>query len=132
MLVALYGEGKTRGKCSELLIESTTNQAIAAIIQDTVDGKIRPYLKCFLQKNYDEIRLKSSGGVQPNLNLSIVENTIFPLCSLEEQEQIVQEIESRLSICDQLEATIIQQFQIQILRSGEGNQENQKTCQREA
>ena len=32
LLVAMYGEGKTRGKCSELLIEATTNQAIAGIV----------------------------------------------------------------------------------------------------
>src|SRR5690606_30670238 len=32
LVVALYGEGKTRGKCSELLIEAATNQAVAAIM----------------------------------------------------------------------------------------------------
>jgi type I restriction enzyme S subunit len=106
LLVALYGEGKTRGKCSELLIEATTNQAIAAIVQNGLAELTRPFLKWFLQKNYEAIRLKSSGGVQPNLNLSIIENTIFPFPSLQEQTQIVQEIESRLSVCDQLEATL--------------------------
>jgi type I restriction enzyme S subunit len=34
-----------------------------------------------------------------------------PILSFEEQEQIVQEIESRLSICDQLEATIVENLQ---------------------
>jgi len=34
-----------------------------------------------------------------------------PLAPLEEQEEIVQEVESRLSICDQLEATIIENLQ---------------------
>ena len=32
LLVAMYGEGRTRGKCSELLFPSTINQAIAAVI----------------------------------------------------------------------------------------------------
>ena len=31
LLIAMYGEGKTRGKVSELLIEAATNQACAAI-----------------------------------------------------------------------------------------------------
>src|SRR5699024_5220892 len=31
ILVAMYGEGKTRGKCSELGIPATINQACAAI-----------------------------------------------------------------------------------------------------
>lgn len=106
LLVALYGEGKTRGKCSELLIEATTNQAIAAIVQKGTEEKIRPYLKWFFMKNYNEIRMKSSGGVQPNLNLGIIENTSFPLCSLPEQQAIVQEIETRLSVCDKIEQAI--------------------------
>ena len=106
LLVALYGEGKTRGKCSELLIEATTNQAIAAIVQEGTEEEIRPYLKWFLMKNYNEIRMKSSGGVQPNLNLGIIENTGFPICSLPEQHAIVQEIETRLSVCDKIEQDI--------------------------
>ncbi len=40
------------------------------------------------------------------LSLSKVENLKIPLSSIEEQDQIVQEIEFRLSICDRLEATI--------------------------
>jgi len=106
LVIALYGEGKTRGLCSELLIETTTNQAIAGIIQTGLEEKTRAYLKHFLLKNYQNVRRKSSGGVQPNLNSDIVKNTLVPLCSLEEQTQIVQEIESRLSVCDNIEATI--------------------------
>ncbi|MBW4474639.1 MAG: restriction endonuclease subunit S [Stenomitos rutilans HA7619-LM2] len=54
---------------------------------------------------------KSSGVGRPNLNVPSIEELIIPLPSLEEQEQIVEEIESRLSICDQLEATIIENLQ---------------------
>jgi len=106
LLIALYGEGKTRGKCSELLIEATTNQAIAAIVQEGVSEKLRKYMKWFFQKNYGDIRLKSSGGVQPNLNLSIIENTLFPMCSIEEANQVVDAIEMKLSEADQLDQTI--------------------------
>ena len=106
LLIALYGEGKTRGKCSELLIEATTNQAIAAIVLGGTSEKLRKYMKWFFQKNYSDIRLKSSGGVQPNLNLGIIENTFFPMCSLEEANFIVDAIESKLSEIDQLEQTI--------------------------
>ena len=106
LLIALYGEGKTRGKCSELLIEATTNQAIAAIVLDGTSEKLRKYMKWFFQKNYSDIRLKSSGGVQPNLNLGIIENTLFPMCSTEEASYIVDSIESKLSEIEQLEQTI--------------------------
>ena len=106
LLLAMYGEGKTRGKCSELLIEATTNQAIAAISFKKHDSRVKPYLKYFLLKNYNDIRMLSSGGVQPNLNLGIVKKTLIPFPSIEERHRIVQEIESRLSVCDKVEETI--------------------------
>ncbi len=65
----------------------------------------------FLLKNYEEIRLLSSGGVQPNLNLSIVKNTPLPVASKKQQTQIVSEIESRLSVADKMEETIAQSLQ---------------------
>ena len=34
LLVAMYGEGKTRGKCAELFFRAATNQAIAAIVME--------------------------------------------------------------------------------------------------
>ena len=52
----------------------------------------------------------STSGLH-TLSLSKVENLKIPLSSEEEQEEIVQEIESRLSICDQLEATITENLQ---------------------
>jgi len=110
LLMAMYGEGKTRGKCSELLIPATTNQAIAAMVQCGIEEDTRPYLKWFLMKNYIDIRRKSSGGVQPNLNLGIVENTVFPLCSTGEMEVIVNELETNLSVIDDNEKTIVDQL----------------------
>jgi type I restriction enzyme S subunit len=43
---------------------------------------------------------------QANIGIASIENFVFPLCSLQEQNQIVQEIESRLSVCDKIEETI--------------------------
>lgn len=110
LVMAMYGEGKTRGKCSELLIPATTNQAIAAMVQSGIEERIRPYLKWFLMKNYNDIRRKSSGGVQPNLNLGIVENTVFPICSLGEMNQIVIELECKLSVIDEVDISIDKQL----------------------
>jgi type I restriction enzyme, S subunit len=55
--------------------------------------------------------VKTDGVNQSNINGEKLSNYPFPYTSLEEQEQIVEEIESRLSICDQLEATIIENLQ---------------------
>jgi type I restriction enzyme S subunit len=35
----------------------------------------------------------------------------YPLCSKEEQHQIVQEIESRLSVCDKVEESIVESLE---------------------
>ena len=110
LLVAMYGEGKTRGKCSELLIEATTNQAIAGIVLNEKYPISRKFLKFYMFKNYADIRRQSSGGVQPNLNLSLVGNIIFPLPCLAEQTQIVAILESKLSACDQLAAELAKQL----------------------
>lgn len=106
LLVAMYGEGKTRGKCSELKIPASTNQAIAAINLKSDFLSSKSYVKWFLVKNYNDIRIISSGGVQPNLNLAKVKSIELPFPSIEEQTQIVQEIEARLSVCDKLAETI--------------------------
>src|SRR5690606_23149860 len=95
LLIAMYGEGKTRGKCSELKIDAATNQAVAAIVIKGDFIYCKPFIKWFFIKNYNDIRLLSSGGVQPNLNLSIIKNTVIPFPSKEQQAQIVKEIESR-------------------------------------
>lgn len=48
---------------------------------------------------------------QKNINLTILENLVIPFTSIKEQSQIVQEIESRLSVCDKVEQTIIESLQ---------------------
>ena len=90
LLVAMYGEGKTRGKCSELLIPATINQAIAAIVLEPEAQSSKAYLKALLLKSYEWMRAQASGGVQPNLNLQIVKSIAVPLPPNEEQAEIAQ------------------------------------------
>ena len=51
-------------------------------------------------------KVKSFGVNQSNINGTKLNSYPFPYTSLDEQHAIVSEIESRLSICDQLEQTI--------------------------
>ena len=111
LLVAMYGEGKTRGKCSELNIDTATNQALAGITLFKEYKESKQFMKWFFVKNYEEIRLLSSGGVQPNLNLTIIKNTIIPFPEHKQQIQIAKEIESRLSICDKVEESITESLE---------------------
>ena len=103
LLVAMYGEGKTRGKVSELLIEAATNQACAALILNGVARKIRPIVKLFFLKNYSDIRRIASGGVQPNLNLGMIKSTLVPLPPLSEQRAICALVEQCMLAADSTE-----------------------------
>ena len=85
LLVAMYGEGRTRGKCSELAIPATINQAIAALVLEGAAQECKPYLKSFLLKSYDDMRNQALGGVQPNLNLHIIRSIAVPLPPVSEQ-----------------------------------------------
>ena len=102
IIVAMYGEGKTRGQVSELAIETTINQACAAIIVD--EGKIeKSYLKLALQANYLEIRELSEGGSQPNLNLTKIKEFSFLLPPLGEQKEIARRVDSLFDQADIIE-----------------------------
>ena len=106
LLVAMYGEGKTRGKVSELTFDAATNQACAALIFDDASMDVKEMVKLFFEKNYDDLRRLSSGGVQPNLNLSLIKATAVPLPPLAEQAEIVAEVERRLTVLDALSQTL--------------------------
>ena len=106
LLIAMYGEGKTRGKCSELLFPSTINQAIAAVVMEDSAVDCRPYSKVFLHGNYEATRRLSFGGVQPNLNLGLIKGLSIPLPPVSEQHRLVAEVERRLSVIQQTEATV--------------------------
>ncbi len=103
LLVAMYGEGKTRGKATELTIESTTNQALAALVFTKASAALRRFLKLFMEHNYSSIRRAASGGVQPNLNLGIVKVIAVPLPPLAEQERVCTTVESLLSVGNEVE-----------------------------
>lgn len=89
LLMAMYGQGVTRGKVAILGIESACNQACAAMLP--FDDAIRTrYLYHFLAWRYDEIRSLAHGGQQQNLNLDIVRSLpVAAPCSQEEQDDIV-------------------------------------------
>ena len=73
LLLAMYGQGATRGKVAILGIEAACNQACAAISANdgVIDSK---YLYHFLVYRYESIRQLAHGGQQQNLNLEIVRN----------------------------------------------------------
>lgn len=55
----------------------------------------------------DRAAISESGTTHPKINRKALKEILFPLCTHEGQNRIVQEIESRLSVCDKVEETII-------------------------
>lgn len=102
LLIAMYGQGKTRGQISELLIDATINQACAALENIVAEENLRKYILYFQIYNYDVSRTGAEGSAQPNLNLDKVRNILVPLPPLEEQKRIVDKIEEMLPYCKQL------------------------------
>ncbi|MFZ2967971.1 MAG: restriction endonuclease subunit S [Sulfuricurvum sp.] len=87
ILMAMYGQGKTRGKVGLLGIEASTNQACGAIIAD--DTKlISLFLFQNLAKRYDEIRDLSNQGGQENLSGGIIKAIPISFPSKPEQQKI--------------------------------------------
>lgn len=88
VLVAMYGEGKTRGKAAVLDIESTCNQACAAIVpSDDVEAE---FLRMVLTSRYEQNRKLASGGVQPNLSLGLIRDMRIPLPGVATQRKLVE------------------------------------------
>jgi type I restriction enzyme, S subunit len=54
---------------------------------------------------------ETRGTTMDVLNLGIIKTIPFPLCSIKEQNKIVQEIESRISVADKMEESITQSLQ---------------------
>ena len=102
LIVAMYGQGKTRGQVSELCVEASTNQACAAIVLIESSVVHRSFVKFVFEKSYDEIRELAAGGAQPNLNVGKIKSTLIPLPPLSEQSRIVARVQELRRLCAEL------------------------------
>lgn len=66
------------------------------------------YLYSLSPRITDEIRKYVVETTQANIGISSIKNFVFPLPPIEQQFKVVQEIESRLSVADNMEETIQQ------------------------
>jgi type I restriction enzyme S subunit len=92
LLIAMYGQGQTRGRTGILDCEATTNQACFAILPN---HRFLPlFLQFWFRHSYARLRqlTEGRGGSQPNFNGNMLKSEVVPLPTLEEQQ----------SICDRL------------------------------
>ena len=102
LVVAMYGEGKTRGSVATLRIDAATNQA-CAVLRKIEKGCLQSYIKICYENSYDALREKAQGGNQPNLNQSVVSNLLIPIPPLAEQRRIVEALDKYLALVDGIE-----------------------------
>lgn len=117
LLLAMYGEGKTRGQVTEITFQTTCNQACAAIIVNENKAS-RAFVRLRLNENYEQTRKAASGGNQPNLNLSKVREISLPVPSLAEQSEIVFQVERKFEMINRLENGL----EIQLLKAEKNKQ----------
>ena len=72
VIVAMYGQGKTRGQVGLLGIDATTNQACGVIKPNNSFNSI--FLFNYLKNSYNELRKLGRGGNQENLNAGMLKD----------------------------------------------------------
>lgn len=95
VLVAMYGQGLTRGRAAILAIEATTNQAVCALKPKQVLKS--KFLFYYFMENYWKYREKAIGGNQPNYSIKMISKWNINLPTLDEQTEIVRIIDDLLA-----------------------------------
>ena len=104
LLMAMYGQGKTRGKVAMLGIDATINQACAGIVvKKLLDSQ---FLLHYLISTYDDIRNLSNSGGQENLSGRIIKNILVPVPEKEQQTAIANALSDVDALITSLEKLI--------------------------
>ncbi|UKI21101.1 MAG: restriction endonuclease subunit S [Christensenella sp.] len=101
VVIALAGQGKTRGKVAITEIELCTNQSLCSLIcGDSINYK---FLYYYLDGKYEELRAISNGdGTRGGLSLRLLAPYKIPVPPIEVQERIVKVLDNFDAICSDL------------------------------
>ncbi|MBI3134087.1 MAG: restriction endonuclease subunit S [Bacteroidetes bacterium] len=99
LVMALAGQGKTKGIVAILEINATCNQSMAAIIPKLKEIN-NEFLFFWLDSNYQRIRGLAGSELRDGLNLEIIGDLPCPLPPLKEQIQIAKYLKHRTDLID--------------------------------
>lgn len=108
VMLAMNGQGKTKGTVAILAIETASNQSLASFI---VDGNRlnNQYLYYFFKAGYSYIRgLK--GEDRDGLNLQLVSNITVLLFDIKEQQKIADFLDKRTTQLDKVKSLLEEQI----------------------
>jgi len=93
VLLAMIGQGKTRGQCAILDCNAATNQNVAAIhVYET--EHLPEYVYWWLLSSYQRSRATETGTAQPALSGERVKRMSIPLPPASEQRRIVAQLDA--------------------------------------
>jgi type I restriction enzyme, S subunit len=115
VMLAMYGQGQTRGRTGKLLIEAACNQACAALLPS--DELLPDYLWVWLQLSYEAVRALGRGGQQENLNLDIVRGITLPKPPTTLQQEFSRRLNVLLVLFEKSSAACAQLSQLQAVLS---------------
>jgi type I restriction enzyme S subunit len=102
VLIALNGQGKTRGTVAMLKTKATCNQSLVSIFPKSGVNLNTKYLYYFLEGMYDKIRriTGDSGNDRRGLNMPLIRNIKILLPPITEQENIISKLEMAINELD--------------------------------
>ena len=78
LVIAMYGQGATRGRTAKLGVDAATNQA--CLVLTKIDPVLDvDFLWYYLMVSYDEMRALASGNNQPNLSADLLGGFPIPI-----------------------------------------------------
>lgn len=100
LVIALAGQGKTKGMVAQLAIDTTCNQSMAAIIPTS---KIRSrFLFWWLKANYQNIRNLAGGDLRDGLNLEMIGGIYTPIPPFTDQDKVTEFLDRETTKIDTL------------------------------
>ncbi|HDW8036325.1 restriction endonuclease subunit S [Yersinia enterocolitica] len=95
VIMAITGEGKTRGTSALMMIDATINQHVAYITPRTTNKILPEFIHLWLQSKYQQIRTISAGwgSTKAAITCSDVKSYPIPIPPIKEQLEIIKAIE---------------------------------------
>jgi type I restriction enzyme S subunit len=105
LLIAMYGQGQTRGRTALLAKPSTTNQACFAVLPNK-NAFVPLFLQFWFMHNYSRLRTETEarGGNQPNFNGDYLKKQLIPLPSLSDQRRLAACLREQMTAAEQARA----------------------------
>ena len=91
LIIAMYGQGETRGRTAKLGIDAATNQA-CCVLSDISAALDTDYFWFYLMNEYARLRELASGNNQPNLNAQMIASYPVIIPPYDIQKEIVETV----------------------------------------